>query len=132
MSIQPTTPTSSLPPKTRPRLAGAAGFSVPDQGDQSTDVSVVSQINVAWALSLQEVEPPADRNRQSRRGGARLLDLLTQLQRSVLQPADDAHASLAEIETTLARLPVATDPVLKSLIDAIVLRARVELARPRR
>lgn len=131
MSIEPTRATSPGPLRTRPHPAGASGFSVPDLVDHPTDAAAVSQVNVAWALSLQEVEPPLDRNRRSRREGARLLDLMAQLQRGLLQTSNDAHAALAEIEATLAQLPVATDPVLKGLIDAIALRARVELARPR-
>jgi hypothetical protein len=92
----------------------------------------------AALLALQEVgaavapaasaDTAAERDRRARRRGAELLGALRALQLALLEAAAADAARLAEL-AALAGAEEAADPVLREAIAAIVLRARVELAR---
>src|SRR5690606_13450144 len=90
----------------------------------------------AVLLALQEVgnapppsaAPQAERDRRARRHGAALLKALRGLQLALLDGAEPDAARLAGL-AALAEDEEAVDPVLREAIAAIVLRARVELAR---
>lgn len=69
-----------------------------------------------------------ERDRRARRRGAALIEALRDLQLALLQGAEGDVARLADL-AALAEGEVAADPVLREAIAAIVLRARVELAR---
>jgi hypothetical protein len=70
----------------------------------------------------------AERDRRARRRGAELLEALRVLQLALLKEAAADADRLTEL-ATLAGAEEAADPVLREAIAAIVLRARVELAR---
>jgi protein-disulfide isomerase-like protein with CxxC motif len=79
-------------------------------------------------LAVQEAESDAARNRAARRRGRELLEALSALQRAVLEGGADP-AGLARLATLAEDTPAAADPALGEVVHAIVLRARVELAR---
>jgi hypothetical protein len=84
--------------------------------------------SVQGMLVLQEefvAEPP---DRRARRRGHDLLRALTGLQRDLLGGGVDP-ASLRRLANLLADVPAADDPTLRGDIDAVVLRARIELWR---
>jgi hypothetical protein len=82
----------------------------------------------ASMLSLQEVGGETVEDREARRRGNDMLAALGELQRALLAGGGDAGAlqRLVELSASVRR---ATDPRLAALVSAIVVRARVELAR---
>jgi len=108
-----------------PARAGAAGFALP----AGRPPAAVPALPLAGLLAVQEeaVEPPADR--AARRRGRALLAELSGLQRDLLGAGVDG-ARLVRLRALAAEVPpAATDPALAAALAAIVLRARVELAR---
>jgi class II flagellar assembly regulator FliX len=79
-------------------------------------------------LSLQELGDQTVEDREARRHGQHMLDLLAALQRSLLNGVDNV-AALQQLAGLSSAVPKATDRRLAAMISAIVLRARVELAR---
>jgi hypothetical protein len=86
---------------------------------------------MAGLLALQEAGGDEVRDREARQRGRDLLDELAALQRELLAGAPDA-ARLARLAELAAGLPLAADPGLRAVVQAIALRARVEAARYRR
>ncbi len=83
---------------------------------------------LAGLLQLQEFEDAVTRDRQARRHGHALLRELGELQRLLLGD-DKLDDVLGRLATLTEASPEAADPALASTLAAIVLRARVELAR---
>ena len=79
-------------------------------------------------IAIQEGEPETVEDRQARRKGQELLQMLTDLQRAMLAGLE-AGDSLQLLSSAITDLPRATDPRLAGIVQAIVLRTRVELAR---
>ena len=98
-------------PALQPRAAEAAPASAP-----------------AGMLSLQEIGTESPRDRAARRHGRALLAALARLQRHLLGAPDDG-TTLLELADLAATVPAATDPAIAATLKAVVLRARVELAR---
>lgn len=83
-------------------------------------------------LALQEEESGAARDRQARRHGQAMLEELAMLQCNMLGgtvESGPSAAALVRLAALAEAVPEAADPRLSALIGAIVLRARVELAR---
>lgn len=116
-----------LPP--RNRVAGANRFSVeasPDPGAaQAVEAAPAMAIGM---LALQEIGAESVQDRAARRHGRAMLAVLAILQQRVLGGAAGAGAE-RELADLAAGVPVASDPALAAALQAITLRARVELAR---
>jgi hypothetical protein len=118
-------------PRVAGRVAAKRGFSVPHEpatsGQAAADAAVQAP-SLSSMLTLQELggERPADR--EARRHGQDMLAALTELQRALLGDGDDAAAT-QRLMDLLAAVPLATDRRLAAMVSAIVVRARVELAR---
>jgi hypothetical protein len=79
-------------------------------------------------LALQEVDNEAPRDRAARRHGRALLAALVRLQHRLLGGVED-DAALQEIAALASNVPAAADAGLAAALHAVVLRARIELAR---
>jgi hypothetical protein len=114
------------------RRAGV--FSLPETAAAEEAAPAVETLNAAPAaalggmLALQEAGAETVRDRAARRHGLALLAALNALQRALLGGADGAD-SLARLAELAEAVPAATDPRLAGVLQAIALRARVELAR---
>jgi hypothetical protein len=81
-------------------------------------------------LAAEALDRGPARDRAARRRGQAMLGGLTTLQRALLEDGDqDCAESLHRLAALIADMPQADDPQLAALLDAIALRARVELAR---
>ena len=98
---------------------------------QNVRVSSVAGIGLATLLALQAVEETTERDRTARKHGVAMLAALTNLQRAMLVEGDPSSALRALTELT-ANTPSADDPGLGAVLQAVVLRSRVELARRER
>lgn len=115
-----------------PRKAPAgASFAVPEEA-RTAGPGVALASNAIKALdamlALQEGEAPAAQDREARRHGQELLRELARLQRAMLGGGADA-AMLGRLASLAEAMPKASDPELGTMIAAVVLRAKVELAR---
>ena len=111
-----------------------AGFSVPTAagGGKAAAAAGASSVDLAGLLALQSENPDEVQEREARRHGHNLLAELAALQRALL--ADDAEQGvpldqLQRLERLAAAQPATADPQLREVLEAITLRARVELAR---
>ena len=108
--------------------APSTGFSVATGSATATGVASAASVSVANLVALQEAGGDEVRDRDAKRRGRDLLDELACLQRDLLAGAPDA-AQLARLADLAANAPEAADPRLRGVVQAIVLRARVEAAR---
>ena len=104
------------------------GFSVADQPSKLSDIGTLSTVATDPLLFLQEVDSPQERDARSRRYGTDLLDLLTKLQHGLLDGAAP-DSVLNQLRTLSGQLIVAANPTLREAVEAITLRAHVEIAR---
>jgi len=79
-------------------------------------------------LTLQELSAETVEDREARRHGQDMLALLAALQRGLLSGVDNVVA-LQQLADLAASVPRAADRRLATMISAIVVRVRVELAR---
>lgn len=110
--------------------APATGFAVPDQPPRTVAADGVPAATAlsAGLLALQADEAGAAQDRAARHHGRGVLAALAGLQRALLEGSGGA-GSLAALAGLVANMPQAADPRLRAVQNAIVLRARVELAR---
>ena len=94
----------------------------------SAGPATVAPAALASMLALQELGGETGEDRQARRHGHLLLSALGELQRELLGGHGDGSA-LERLTALLAAVPRATDRRLGAMVSAIVVRARVELAR---
>jgi hypothetical protein len=104
---------------------GSVGFT-PRQ-PATASAGPVSAVIPAGLIALQEDTCPQHRDRSARRGGERVLGALGAIQIATLN--EDGGAALAALNDAIATMTEPADPVLRQIIGAIRLRARVELAR---
>ena len=113
----------------RSATAGRSGFSVPaDATEGVARPAAASAVGLVGMLALQEGESDAVQDRAARRHGQDMLGELAALQRALLS-ADGDPTRLESLAALAQRVPQATDPRLRALVTAIVVRARVEMAR---
>ena len=108
-----------------------ARFSVDDGGmplAQNARLSSVAGIGMESMLALQGIDESVERDRKARKRGTAMVAALTNLQRAMLAKEDPALA-LHALNELAADHPLADDPGLGAILRAIVLRARVEVAR---
>jgi protein-disulfide isomerase-like protein with CxxC motif len=117
-------------PRTATRTSAA--FAVPESGAAPSNgvTEAAPAAALASMLALQEAGGEAREDREARRHGHDLLDALAALQRAVLTGCDDA-AALERLADLAATVPLAADTRLAAMVSAIVVRAKVELARRR-
>jgi hypothetical protein len=88
----------------------------------------VAPAALAGLLALQETLPDAARDRAARRHGRDMLAALAGLQRALLG-GGDAAAALERLAGLVGNMAPAADPALATVLAALTLRCRVELAR---
>ena len=103
----------------------ASETEAPASGAGSASVAPAA---LASMLTLQELGGETSEDRQARRHGHMLLGALAELQRELLGGFGDGSA-LERLAALLAAVPRASDRRLSAMVSAIVVRARVELAR---
>ncbi|HEY2618250.1 MAG TPA: flagellar assembly protein FliX [Acetobacteraceae bacterium] len=120
---------------TSPRVAGRAparpGFSVPPEPagtGEAMAAAAPQATSLGCMLTLQELGGETVEDREARRHGHDMLTALSTLQRLLLMGDDDVTA-LQHLAALAAVVPRATDRRLAAMVAAIVVRARVELAR---
>jgi hypothetical protein len=109
----------------------AGGFSVPAGGAAPAGAEAAggaAEVSLAGLLALQEAADEPVRDRQARRRGHDLLAELAALQRELLAGPPDLDR-LERLAALAREVPDAADPRLRAVVQAISLRARVELAR---
>ena len=121
------------PTRVRDSLAAAeTGFSIGRDAVRGapvpTSLSVGSPIGLETMLALQAVDEDRERDRGARKRGSALIAALSDLQRAMLADGDPALA-LQALGSLAADCPEAAEPALGAAVRAIVLRARVEVAR---
>jgi hypothetical protein len=109
-----------------PRLRGDAGsFAVPVP---VAAASATAMAALDGLLAVQEAAAEPWREREARRRGHALLAELTALQRDLL--ADQVSGSrLARLRALAADVQLPANPALRAALEAVVLRARIELVR---
>ncbi len=91
-------------------------------------VGEAAPVMLGGMIELQELGDECLEDRAARRRGHELLAALSALQRALL--ADTGNpAPLARLAGLAEEIPAASDPRLREVVAAIVLRARVELAK---
>ena len=112
-----------------PRRTGGARFALPSSlsTEAPRELAASAEVAMSGMLALQEMPPPVD-DRQARRHGQDLIEELAALHRAVLG-AGGHTAALDRLMRLAVTLPTAGDPALRAVLGAIVLRARIELAR---
>lgn len=113
------------------RSTSAAGFSVPDPAPAETasvPAGELAPVALGGMIALQELGDECAEDRAARRRGHALLAALAALQRALLTEAGDPEP-LARLAGLAEQVPAAADPRLREAVAAIVLRARVELAK---
>jgi hypothetical protein len=79
-------------------------------------------------ISNKEIGGETVQYREARRHGQDILAALADLQRLILSGASDG-TTLQRLADLAGSVPLATDRRLNAIVSAIVIRARVELAR---
>ena len=123
--------------ETAPRKAAAKlRFAVPgDTASEATAPATSAAIGGLEAiLLLQEASDEGVADREARRHGRDILEELTALQRALLAARGEAGTDTGAVLARLAALAEirpaeARDPELRAVVAAMVLRAKVELAR---
>jgi hypothetical protein len=114
------------------RRRSGAGFEVgaPAPAEEPQAVSPALELGpLEGLLALQEREAGAASEREVRRFGQAVLGELTKVQAGMLSPAGVARADLQRLAGLCAHVPYTEDATLRTLLQAVVLRARIELAR---
>jgi hypothetical protein len=110
----------------------AATFRLPETASEASEAAAppgeATAVSLGTLLAAEALDREAVHDRAARRQGQAVLAGLTALQRALLEGGDPAVA-LERLAGLVANLPQATDPCLAALLEAIALRARVELAR---
>jgi hypothetical protein len=111
--------------------AAASGFAMP-AGTAATAgaerSAEVAPAELGLLLGLQEWGGAEERDRKALRHGQDMLALLAEMQRQLLAEADPT-AVLARLAALAGSMPPMADPRLMAVMRAIVIRAKVEIAR---
>lgn len=97
-----------------------------DKSPALEGASAPSTVTMTSLLSMQEAESGLQQDREARRHGSAMVDELTDLQRALLS---EGTPDLQQLAALAARPVTAADPGLAGLLQAVRLRAGIELAR---
>ena len=114
------------------RARAKSGFMMPSEPDgagHATAVAATQATPLASMLALQELGEETVEDREARRHSHDMLAMLAELQRALLGGGDEVAVLHRLADLAAAAPPAATDRRLAAMVSAIVLRARVELAR---
>ena len=114
------------------RARAKSGFMMPSEPDgagHATAVPATQATPLASMLALQELSEETVEDREARRHSHDMLAMLAELQRALLGGGDEVAVLHRLADLAAAGAPAATDRRLAAMVSAIVLRARVELAR---
>lgn len=104
----------------------AVSVSAPPEGPMRT--AAAAPVVLSGMLAMQEAESAIQRDRESRHHGEATLKALGDLQLALLgDPAQES--ALHRLADLAQHMPRAADPGLETLVRAVGLRARIELAR---
>ena len=127
------TPPGILRPLRRVGTATGASFDA-----SLRDVSEIAEPETVASAQLGTVNPmllhemsvlsEEERDREAHRHGNEILDLLAELQRGLLRSGIES-ALASRLASVVADAPVAANPALAATLRAVVLRARIEIAR---
>lgn len=112
--------------------SAASPFHVHDAGafePAPTEISAPAATRLSATIGMPDSDAADRRNRQARRHGQDLLAELSRLQHGLLGQAGGDQMTLARLARMAGAMPVADDPRLGEILDGIVLRAEVEIAR---
>lgn len=115
-----------------PARVGSSGFFVPMEGAGAAETAAAAGtmgVSASALLALQSSGPEPAGDRPARRRGHDMLDELAALQRDLLAPSGPAPGTLRRLATLADAVPEADDPGLREAVEAIRMRAVVELAR---
>jgi hypothetical protein len=128
-----TTGAAVVRPRSPTRGAGGA-FVVPDGADArpTGDATAADALGAVNPMLLHELAVDADerRDREARQHGEDVLELLGELQRGLLRAGVET-LPMERLLHLVENPPAAADPGLAAVTRAIVLRARIEIARRR-
>jgi hypothetical protein len=112
-----------------PARAGSTGFSVETPAPRASAAPPASGVlALEGMLALQETGAEIVRDREARRHGQALLKGLAALQHALLAGGDQG-AALETLAALAGTCPEAVHPGLAGVVQALALRAQVELAR---
>lgn len=120
-------PVGGIGGRTGPAAAAGGGFMITTQSQQAA--IAVAPVDMAGLISLQDEDGPVRRDRAAHRAGEQTLGSLAALQAALL---GGARPDLDALRQMIENMPRPADPALQTVIGAIRLRARVELARHER
>lgn len=121
----------------RPATSGGASFQVLQTSAQGAPplAGAANVAQISSLIALQSAEGADERRRRAVGQGRALLDALDDMKLELLSGGPLA-SNLAHLECTLAQAEAAAsydgDACLKNVLDQILLRARVELAKLRK
>lgn len=108
--------------------AAAGRFRLPAEADLHgcESLAAATPAGLAGLLALQELPDARVADRAARRHAGDMVEMLAALQRALLGGEAPDLGRLAQLA---ASVPQAGDPALQAAVAAVVLRARIELAR---
>jgi hypothetical protein len=126
--IVPARATGGISRTARTGARRGGGFAVAEESAGVAAPTAAALLAPVAMLALQEIDNQTVQDREARRQGEAVLRALAVLQRSRLDGGAGGIAGLADALAAAAATP-ARDPRLAGILEAVVLRARVELAR---
>lgn len=111
----------------RPAVRRGGGFAVAGENTAAAMSAPAAPLASAALLALQELDSRTVQDREARKRGEAVLRALTALQRARLN-GNGSTMDLQQLLADAAATP-AQDPNLADILAAVLLRARVELAR---
>ena len=117
-------------PGTRSTRGASGGFRVGGGAEESREANASSGVSAATAIGLlqvQELGPPGERDARAFRRGEDMLKELKALQLELLEGRADPTRLQELVRLSVGEKPA--DPSLAEAVEAIALRARLELAR---
>ena len=134
--VDPIRPVRVAGPRMTRGAAGMTGerFLVDEAGERATGATRLQgapAVGLDSLLMLQAIDDSMERDHGARKRGAAMVAALTDLQRALLASEDPA-TTLNSLSDLAAEVPEAADPGLADILRAVVLRARLEVARRER
>lgn len=117
-----------IPRATTIRVGGAFRIPAPRRAKDAAPPTETAAADLAGMLALQEFEDERPRDRAARKYGQAVLGALSALQCALLTAGSNPDV-LDRLVRLLDSAPEPDDPHLRSLLQSLLLRAHVELAK---